>query len=105
MENREFLHKIKSELNNSFDELIERVILFGSRVDNTARKNSDYDILIILNKKITWQKKDLIIDLISELNIKYDIIIDVHMMSTPDLQTIKGKQPYIQKALETGIAV
>lgn len=105
MRNKTLLKKIKAELSCQFDNLISRVILFGSRMDKTARKSSDYDVLIVLNEQISWQDKDKILDVITEMNLKYELIIDAHIISVPELHTIKGRQPYILKALETGLSV
>jgi predicted nucleotidyltransferase len=105
MRDKKLLKMIKSELDNTFGDLIVKVVLFGSRVDLSARKDSDYDVLIILKEKIDWRGKDRILDIIAELNLKHDVIIDAHIISESELHTIKGKQPYIQNALDSGLAV
>jgi hypothetical protein len=37
------------------------------------------------------------------MDLKYDIIIDVHLISQSELKTIKGKQPIFTKAIQTGL--
>ena len=74
-------------------------------MEGSAGIYSDYDILIIIRNNIDWREKDRILDVISDFNLKWDILIDAHIISEPDLNTIKGKQPYIQKALESRVAV
>lgn len=105
MKNTELLETVYSSLSASFNGLITDIYLFGSRADGTAIKHSDYDILVLLARNITWQEKDRIIDVISEINIAHDIIIDIHLIPKDDLTTVRGKQPYIQNALQSGIAL
>ena len=103
MNNTLLLRQIKEYLSSRFPEIIEKIILFGSRIEGNAREHSDYDLLIIVKGKHDWRQKDDILDAICELNIKYDIIIDAHIISTGELATIRGKQPFIQHAIETGV--
>ncbi|HPB82379.1 MAG TPA: nucleotidyltransferase domain-containing protein [Spirochaetota bacterium] len=105
MEPIQLLDEIKSELVHNFDDLIQKVILFGSRIEGNAREYSDYDVLVVISRSINWEERDRIRDVLAELNIRYDIIIDTHIISEPELRTIKGKQPFIETAFETGIAV
>ncbi len=104
MNNTLLLRHIKEYLSPRFPELIEKIVLFGSRIDGNAREHSDYDLLFIIKGDLDWRQKDDILDAICELNIKYDIIIDAHIISTGELTTIRGKQPFIQHAIETGIS-
>ncbi|OHD71513.1 MAG: hypothetical protein A2W19_16025 [Spirochaetes bacterium RBG_16_49_21] len=103
MRNKQFIKDIKHELEEEFGDLIYRVTLFGSRVARSAHNDSDYDVLIVLRKIIGWRAKDKIFDAIALLNIKYDCIIDAHIVAEPELLMLKGKQPYIQAALKTGV--
>ncbi len=99
------LQEIKIELIKTFGDLISKIILFGSRVDETSREYSDYDILIILSEQVDWRTRDRIIDVLTDINIRNDIIIDAHIISEQELGTVKGRQPFIEKALSAGISV
>ena len=105
MDNMTLLYKMKSLLDNEFGGLVDKIVLFGSRVDGTARDYSDYDVLVIVNKTIGWEMKDSIRSVLYDLNIEYDILLSVQVISEPELHTLLGRQPYIRQAIETGIAV
>jgi len=105
MKHEELLIEIKAELNKTFGGSIRKVILFGSRIENTYRDYSDYDILILLEKSVDWRTRDRILDVLTDVNIKHDILIDAHIIAEPELNTIRGKQPFIENAMKTGIAV
>ncbi len=99
--------KILTELKNLLykklgDDLTD-VILFGSQAYGGAHKNSDYDFLVILKEKPDWLLKRKISEYCYELDLKYEIFVDIHILGEEELQTLRGKQPIFQTALEKGI--
>lgn len=105
MDKKEILKEIDKLLRESYPDDIEKVILYGSRSRGDARDYSDYDILIILKNEYDWKFKDSLRDLLYTLDLKYDIFIDTRFISKAELETIKGKQPFIQNAFKEGISV
>jgi predicted nucleotidyltransferase len=89
--------------NQNIGEEIRDVILFGSRTTKTYTVDSDYDVLIIVNKNYDSKFEEKIIDLCYDIDLKYDIIIDPHVLSATELQTIRGKQPIFTNAIKNGI--
>lgn len=105
VKNQKLLEEIKNILTNNLSLNIDRVILFGSRIDKSFKSYSDYDILIILNQSYDWKIEDNIIKCCYDLMLKYDIILDIKVISSSELNTVRGKQPYIQSAINLGITV
>lgn len=103
--NSELLNEIKEKLQSVFPGIVEKVILFGSNAKGNASEDSDYDILIIVKKNYKWELKNELIDLIYDFDLKYDLLTDIKIISKEELNTIKGKQPFIRDAFEFGIAV
>ena len=99
------LKELKDKLNKNLKNTIKEVILFGSQVTNNTHKYSDYDILIIVDTKLTPELKDHIISICYDIDLKYDILTDTHILSTKDLDTLKGKQPIFTNAMNNGIHV
>ena len=98
------LEKLKNFLTARFRKDIRDIILFGSRVTGTAHKDSDYDVLIILNRDYDWRFRHNIISAIYELELEHDIFIDVKIISLRELHhTIKGKHPLYADAIREGI--
>jgi predicted nucleotidyltransferase len=97
------LHDLKAYLKNRFDDSVKDIVLFGSQATGKSNKNSDYDILIVLDKKYGPRDENKIYDLCYDINLKYDIVIDAHLISLSELNTLKGKQPIYATALKTGI--
>ena len=98
------LKELKALLFHRFGDEIKQVILFGSRSQGTAQPDSDYDILVILNNDYNWRKEHLILKTCYEIDLKYDIVTDVKVISVHELQSIKGQQPYIIHAMREGVA-
>lgn len=101
---RTIIKELKTTLTDQFGEDIKDVILFGSRVKGKAHKNSDYDVLIILNADYDWEYRYKITSIVYEMELKHDIFIDIKIISANELyHSIKGKHPLYQDALHEGI--
>jgi len=105
MEKLEILNELKSLLVKEFGPRIDKVILFGSQMNGDAHEFSDYDILIILKDDYDWRYKNEILGVCYEIDLKYDIITDVTIISHKEMETLRGKQPFIQDAIEHGVIV
>ena len=101
----EIVKDLKSKLRNEFGDIIQEVILFGSRLTGKVGEFSDYDVLIILKQKPDWTQKRKISEICYDIELKNDILIDLHILSESELQTLRGKQPIFQRAINKGIYV
>lgn len=96
------IKELKDRLQERFS-FISKVILFGSQAKGEAVEFSDHDILIIVNRSISWQQRREILDEVYVSDLKYNIVTDVKVISEPDLKSLKGKQPFVQHALQEGM--
>jgi uncharacterized protein len=97
------LKDLKDNLRKKFQHSVKNVILFGSHAKGTANENSDFDILILLDKDYSGWDENNILDICYEIDLKYNIIIDAHLLSLKELSTIRGKQPIFMNAINSGI--
>ena len=97
------LADLKDHLRQNYKGFVKDVILFGSQAKNKATNDSDYDILVVLENDYTSKDEIEIMDLCYDINLKYDILIDVKVLSTREFNSIRGKQPIFVNALRTGI--
>ena len=96
------MKELKERLQKKFS-FISKVILFGSQATGQAVEFSDYDILIVVSRSISWQQRREIVDETYVTDLKYNILTDVKIISEPELKSLKGKQPFVQHALQEGI--
>lgn len=97
------LRDLKDYLQKGYSDSVKNIILFGSQVYDNSTANSDYDIVIVLDKDYNARDENLIYDLCYDIDLKYNIIIDAHLISQRELNTIKGKQPIFTNAIKTGL--
>jgi len=99
----EILNDYKVILSTKLKDNLRDVILFGSHVTGNANQDSDFDILIVLKRKPDWNAERKISDLCYEIDLKYGVISDTHILSDDDLNSLRGKQPIFVNALKNGI--
>ena len=99
------LKELKQLIQNQFSDSVDKIILFGSQVNGQARAYSDYDILIVLKDDYDWRTENVILDVCYQIDLKYDIITDIKIISQNELNTKTDKQPFILDALEHGVTV
>ncbi len=104
MKNNILLKELKASLMNACPGMIDKVILFGSQVKGKSKSYSDYDILVILSNKYDWKLADTIIDACYKIDVKYNILTDVKVISIEELNSPAGQEPFIQQALKYGVA-
>ncbi len=104
-DNLKIIKELKSLLIQELGEDVENVVLYGSQIKGKSNtENSDYDILIIVNKKYNWPERRKIRDLCYEIALKHDIIIDSKIISTQELNSnIIRNHPLYRNALNQGI--
>ncbi len=101
--NSEIINDLKSHLIRNYGSDIKDVILFGSRAKGVSKEYSDYDILIVLNNDYSGKDENKILDLCYDIDLKYNILLDIHLLSNSELSSIRGKQPIFINAIQSGI--
>jgi predicted nucleotidyltransferase len=102
-ENYKILSDLKVLLYQKYHDNLKDVVLFGSQTNNMAAEGSDFDILVVLKNPIDWKTERDISDICYEIDLKYGIITDTHVLSEDDLLKLKGKQPIFVNALSNGV--
>ncbi|MGB4576190.1 MAG: nucleotidyltransferase domain-containing protein [Paludibacter sp.] len=97
------LRDLKNHLQKGFQNSVKDIVLFGSRANGNCSEDSDYDVLIVLNRDYDARDENTLYDLCYDIDLKYNIIIDAHFISLREIDTLKGKQPIFTTALKTGI--
>jgi predicted nucleotidyltransferase len=101
--NQIILSDLKKHLSKNFDKPIQDVILFGSQAVGYSKEGSGFDVLVVLNSDYDWKDEGKVLDLCFDINLKYDIIIDLHLLSKSEIVSPRGKQPVFVNALKKGL--
>jgi uncharacterized protein len=100
----EILNQLKKNLKKVLGNRIQKVILFGSWVRNEGNEYSDLDILIVTDKILSWQEKNVVRDVCSDISVDYEILVDSKIISQEEIDNeFWGKHPLITDALKAGV--
>lgn len=76
--------EIKTELSKKYKDF-KGIYFYGSRAKDNYKKESDYDIALIFDRKIEWKFENEINDLIYNYDLKNEIIIDYKVYNEKDI--------------------
>jgi len=100
---KEILKDFSQLLRLRFSDDLKDLVLFGSQTTGKAKKDSDYDFLVILKQKVDWKTEREISDLSYEIELKYNIVTDTHILAESELSSLRGKQPIFVNAIAKGL--
>ena len=96
--------EFKTKLENLYGSKLKSVLIYGSWARGDATEDSDIDILVILEGPIQAGKEiDFMIDTITDINLKYGVLISVYPVSEDDFQSIKS--PLLMNVRKEGIVI
>ena len=96
------LDDLKQSLTLSLSDNLKDLVLFGSQLSGKSSDTSDYDILIVVRDKTDWKLERQISDICYDIDLRYNIITDTHILSENEFETPRGKQPIFMKAIKNG---
>ena len=96
------LNDLKLNLTSRLSDNLIDIVLFGSQLSDNINQDSDYDILILVKNKTDWKLEREISDICYDIDLKYGILTDIHILSEADLDTPRGKQPIFVNAIKQG---
>ena len=97
------LNDLKSHLKANYFGEIKDVILFGSQAQDKNHPYSDYDFLVVLKHDYSVRDENELLDLAFDINVKHDVVIDLHLISEKEIHSLKGRQPVYANALKKGV--
>lgn len=91
MEIGELLKEFRREVEKIYTSKLKGIMLFGSWARGGATENSDIDLVVILKGKIIPGREiDMMIDIITDMNLKYGVLISIYPISEVDYCTVNS---------------
>ena len=76
------IKEFKAGIQKIYGKRLKMAILYGSWARNKATEDSDIDLVVVLEGKIQAGKEiDRMIDIITDINLKYMVLISVYPVS------------------------
>jgi predicted nucleotidyltransferase len=84
---------------------IKKMYLFGSRSRDDWRPDSDYDVLIVLEKRETWIA-DRLYDAVIDLLLSSGKLISLKIFNVAEFERLRSiPTPFMKKVVEEGINI
>ena len=101
---RKSLAEFKKEIEELYGERLKDVVLYGSWARGKPTEESDIDLLIVLEGEIIpGLEIDRMIDIITDINLSYNVLISVYPVSEEDYATMNS--PILLNVRKEGIPV
>lgn len=101
------LSNLAEELRRKLGDKLLFITLFGSKARGDFDEESDIDVFIVVrNGSDLHQQKQVIIELVSELSLRYDIVLSPLVMDMSEYQwNLRLKMPLIHFIEREGVAL
>ena len=88
-------------------EKLDSVILYGSYARGDYDEESDIDMMILAEVPVSecWQYTQTIADKMTDMELLYDIIISVHVVSSPVFKQYMNDLPFYRNVDREGIRI
>ncbi len=85
------IKEFKLKIKKLYGSKLKEIILYGSWARNKANEDSDIDLLVIIKQDIIPGKEiDRMIDIITEINLEYNVLLSVYPVSEKDYQMVRS---------------
>lgn len=101
MEDIQIIVEFKSQVREVYPEA--EVYFYGSRAAKTHRRDSDYDVLVVLGK-ISSSIRDIVYDLAWEVGFKYDAFISPVLVEKEEFVNLSAS-PFYNNVKRHGVMV
>lgn len=98
------LKEFRTEVQRLYGKRLRNVVLYGSWARGVATKDSDIDLVVILDGHVKpGEEIDRMIDVITDINLKYSVLISVYPVAEKDYLTLKS--PLLMNVRKDGVPV
>ena len=91
MKIKKVLDEFRSEVEKLYSRKLKNIILYGSWARGKATKESDIDLIVVLEGKVLPGKEiDRMINIITDINLKYGVLLSVYPISEKEYSKVNS---------------
>ena len=102
---KQLLHAAEIQLEKVFKEKLKKIILFGSYSRGDYDKESDVDVMVLVDNCDPRAYDDIILDMEVDLSITFDIVLTMFVESEAEYEKARRYKPYINEIDREGIEI
>jgi len=99
------LKELESGVRNVFSEKLKNIYLFGSYARGDFDKESDIDVLIVVDDEDFLKFDDEVLDLSVDLSLKYDCVVSLFLESRENFIKFRKIKPLYKNIEKEGKAI
>jgi predicted nucleotidyltransferase len=100
----QLLKEFRTGIEKLYGQRLKNIVLYGSWARGEATEDSDIDLVIVLKGDVQpGSEIDRMIDIITDINLKYGVLISVYPVAERDYLTLKS--PLLMNARKEGVLV
>ncbi|HLG30241.1 MAG TPA: nucleotidyltransferase domain-containing protein [Candidatus Brocadiales bacterium] len=100
----EVIKEFRIEIERLYGKRLKKIVLYGSWARKEATEDSDIDVVVVLEGDvIPGREIDRMIDIITEINLRHNVLIAVYPVSEKDYLTLKS--PLLMNVRREGVLV
>jgi len=104
MKIKEILKEFRAEIEKLYGKRLKNLLIYGSQARGDNTEESDVDVLVVLKGEVIPGKEiDKMIDIITEMNLKYNILLSVYPISDKDYSTVNS--PLLMNIRKEGVLI
>jgi predicted nucleotidyltransferase len=91
MEAGPIVREFREQAERLYGERLKKSILYGSHARGEATEDSDVDVAVVLEGEVSAGAEiDRLVDIITDLNLKYGVLLSVYPVSCDDYANTKS---------------
>jgi len=92
------IEKLLLRLREAYGDQIQQAMLFGSKARGEAVRDSDIDVMVLV-KDETWVLKNGMLEIVADINLEYDLAIDVRVIGVERWQRMANIQAGLYRTI------
>ncbi|HFQ93688.1 MAG TPA: nucleotidyltransferase domain-containing protein [Anaerolineae bacterium] len=102
MNTHKAIRQFKRAVKDIYGSRIKQIVLYGSWARGDASEESDIDLMVVLSGEVQpGLELDRMIDVITDINLAYDVLISVLPVSEGDFNTLQS--PLLLNVRQEGV--